>query len=143
MVARAARRIPGTTEPKTKVFVCANPLFFMVFVGETQVAGHPVVANSPRRSSHFLRRLRSSGATLGFAAKVGGAASHHPPPTGQVVIINFPDTGHINPTLPLVAELAERRIQAGSAGRRNGGTAADAGGSTFGSGLEVGRVQIL
>lgn len=25
---------------------------------------------------------------------------------GQVVIINFPDTGHINPTLPLVAELA-------------------------------------
>ncbi|CAK9061566.1 unnamed protein product [Durusdinium trenchii] len=30
---------------------------------------------------------------------------------GQVVIINFPDTGHINPTLPLVAELAERRIQ--------------------------------
>lgn len=27
---------------------------------------------------------------------------------GQVVIINFPDTGHINPTLPLVAELASR-----------------------------------
>jgi hypothetical protein len=26
----------------------------------------------------------------------------------QVVIINFPDTGHINPTLPLVAELASR-----------------------------------
>lgn len=26
--------------------------------------------------------------------------------TQQVVIINFPDTGHINPTLPLVAELA-------------------------------------
>ena len=29
-----------------------------------------------------------------------------PTKTQQVVIINFPDTGHINPTLPLVAELA-------------------------------------
>eukprot|EP00438_Fugacium_kawagutii_P004300 Skav229408 [mRNA] locus=scaffold2297:62917:68812:+ [translate_table: standard] len=29
----------------------------------------------------------------------------------QVVIINFPDTGHINPTLPLVAELSARKVQ--------------------------------
>eukprot|EP00435_Cladocopium_sp_Y103_P065725 s392_g27.t1 len=37
-----------------------------------------------------------------------GPASQRDFFSGNVVIINFPDTGHINPTLPLVAELASR-----------------------------------